>query len=178
MMASFHELVGIALAHETAARLDPAAPNRRRWLTLTIACVLAVGSHGVLDALPHYYPLPSVPDAAVSIALVLTWLVLMPRWMRWPLLALCTAALLPDIIDHVPKDLRRHLHLDLPIMSPLFPWHWLTGSGSLRGQTGPLWRESVTYHVIVLAFCTAAIVRTRHLLAWRSAGSPPAPPPT
>jgi hypothetical protein len=161
---AFHELAGIAIAQETGLRLG-ALPRRPGALAWTVACVLAVLSHGVLDALPHYYPLPSIIDAAVSIALVAGWLLLVPRWMRWPLFVVCVAALLPDIVDHGPKDLRRHLHLDLPVLPNVFPWHWPSGSGSLDGYTGPLWLESLTNHVAVVAFCATAILRTRRLLA-------------
>jgi hypothetical protein len=164
MNVAFHELVGIAIAQETGARLGTRAGGRRDRVAWTVAFTLAVLSHGVLDALPHYYPFSSVMDGVVSLVLVGGWLLLVPRWLRWPLFAMCVAALLPDIVDHFPKDVRRHLHLDLPVLPNLFPWHWHSGSGSLEGSTGPLWRESLTNHVIVLAFCATAIVRTRSLL--------------
>jgi hypothetical protein len=161
---AFHELVGIAIAQETGARLGTRESGKRAPVAWTVAFVLAVLSHGILDALPHYYPLPSAVDGVVSITLVAAWLLLVPRWMRWPLFAIGFGALLPDIVDHLPKDLHRHLHLDLPVLPNLFPWHWRTDSGSLTGRTGPLWRESLTNHLIVLAFCATAILRTRHLL--------------
>jgi hypothetical protein len=169
---AFHELVGIAITQETAAWLGPpdaigdAAPvPARRVFTWATAFGLAIMSHGILDALPHYYPLSSRGDTLVSILLVSFWLWLVPRWLRGPLLLIGLGALLPDIIDHVPDDLRKHLQLDIPVPPNLFPWHWRTGSGSLPGRTGPLWIESLTYHVIVLAFCAAAILRTRRV--WR-----------
>jgi hypothetical protein len=162
---AFHELAGVALAQETAAWLEArpptAPPSRVAWL---LAVGLAVLSHGILDALPHYYPLPSAVDVAVSLALVAGGLAAFPRGRRWWLLAVCLAAVLPDIIDHVPDDLHRHVSPSIPVPPNLFPWHWLTGSGSLTGRTGPLWRESLTNHVIVVAFCAVAIVRTRHVL--------------
>ena len=164
MNVAFHELVGIAIAQETGARLGTRASGRpgvRAWI---VASGLALLSHGILDALPHYYPLPSAADVVVSVALVGAWLLLVPRWMRWPLFVVCLAALLPDIVDHFPKDVRRHLHIDLPVLPNLFPWHWRSDSGSLTGRTGPLWLESLTNHVIVLAFCATMIVRTRALL--------------
>jgi nucleotide-binding universal stress UspA family protein len=46
---AFHELVGIALAHEAGSGIQsPAARGARRWVW---TCVLAVASHGILDAL-------------------------------------------------------------------------------------------------------------------------------
>ncbi len=75
--------------------------------------------------------------------------------------------MLPDIVDHVPEDLRRNFGLDVPVPANLFPWHWPSNKSSLPGLHGPLWRESLTYHVIVLAFTLTCIVRTRQLLSWR-----------
>jgi hypothetical protein len=169
---AFHQLVGIAITHETAAWMgapleapDPAARTRATiWAT---AFGLAILSHGVLDALPHYYPLSSAADTLVSLALVAVWLCLIPRWLRGPLLLVGVGALLPDIIDHVPDDLRKHLGWNIPVPPNLFPWHWPTGSGSLPGRTGPLWIESLTYHLIVVIFCAVAIARTSHLLRRR-----------
>jgi hypothetical protein len=172
---AFHELVGIALAHEAGARLE--SPEGRGTTTWGAACVLAVGSHGILDALPHYYPLASWEDTIVSIVLFMVWWALVPRWMRRPLLAVCVAALLPDIADHVPDDLRKHLGIPFPPLPNLFPWHWPAGSGSWRGRSGPNWIVSLVNHGIVVAFCATAIHRNRHLLSlpWRA--RPPAKNP-
>jgi hypothetical protein len=163
MNASFHELVGIALAQEVGARATQPPGSARSWAA---ACLLAVASHGVLDALPHYYPLQSWEDAAVSLVLVGGWCLLVPRWMRGRLLLVCVAALLPDIIDHVPDDLRKRLGLPLPVLPNLFPWHWPAGQASWPGRSGPKWVISVVNHLIVVVFCAAAVVRTRQLLSW------------
>jgi hypothetical protein len=172
---AFHELVAIALAHEAGTSGEsPDACGAGRWAW---TCVLAVASHGIVDALPHYYPLASWEDAIVSIVLVTVWCLLVPRRMRKPLLIVCVAALLPDIVDHGPDDLRKHLGLPFPALPNLFPWHWPAGSGSWRGRGGPNWIVSLVNHVIVVAFCATAIYRNRHLLSlpWnpRRAGQPP-----
>jgi hypothetical protein len=167
---AFHEFVGIALAQEAAAWLGapPPAPTgdetQRRRFTWGLTFALAVLSHGALDGLPHYYPLGSAGDTVVSILLVGGWLWMVPRWLRGPGFLICVGALLPDIIDHVPDDLRKHLGLPIPVPPNLFPWHWPTNTSSLVGRTGPLWVESTAFHVIVVAFATAAIARTRHVL--------------
>ena len=159
MNVSFHELTGIALAAEAAGR--PGA-RARTW---AVTGLLAVAAHGVLDALPHYYPLPPWADTVVSLALVGGALALAPRGTRLPMFLVCVAALLPDIIDHAPDDLRKHLGIPFPQVPNLFPWHWPRGSGSWRGRTGPDWLISWVNHGIVIAFCAAAILRNRQV--WR-----------
>jgi hypothetical protein len=177
MNVTFHELAAIAIAQETAAGIQARPGRHVRW-TWAGAVALGVLSHGVLDAIPHYYPLPSPVDAVLSIARVAGWCWLVPRWMRVPLLLVCLGALLPDIVDLLPGDLRRLYGVHLPVWPRVFPWHWPAGSGSHRGRlVGPYWFVSLVNHLIVLAFCAASIVRTRHLLR-RGAGPPgvrPAP---
>jgi hypothetical protein len=162
---AFHELVGIALFQEASAGLQrQESPDTGRALVWGVTCALAVGSHVVLDALPHYYPLTPWVDAVTSILLVGGWCLLVPRGLRRPLLLVCVAALLPDIVDHVPDDLRKHSSWPVPMVPNLFPCHWPAGSGSWRGRSGPNWIVSAVNHLIVVAFCAVALVRTRHLL--------------
>jgi hypothetical protein len=181
MNVAFHELAALAITQETAARLGPpraGTPTRAaRAGVWAVAIVLGLASHGILDALPHYYPLGSWPDVGVSLALLGVWLWLVPRWVRLPLVLVCLAAVLPDFVDHTIRLLNRHFALGLPDHRPLFPWHWRSGSGSYPGRTGPLWRESLTNHLIVLLFAGVSLWRTRALLERRDpvrGGIPPA----
>jgi hypothetical protein len=168
MNVAFHELAALAITHETAARLGPpgeragsTAPRAFAW---AVAFGLALASHGILDGLVHYYPLGSWPDAALSLGMAAAWMALAPRWLWGPFLLVAAGAILPDAVDHVPRLLDRHLGLHLPQHAPLFPWHWRSDSGSYPGRTGPLWRESLTNHAIVIAFCAVSLYRTRGLL--------------
>jgi hypothetical protein len=164
---TFHELAGLAIAQETAAHLGPpdGAGRGARAAAWAVAFGLGVLSHGILDALPHYYPLKGIEDAIGALALVAVWLWRAPRWMKLPLLAVCLAAVLPDAIDLLPADLNRDFGWHLPADHRVFPWHWRAGSGSWRGRWGPDWRVSLTNHLIVLAFCGTALVRTRAVLS-------------
>jgi hypothetical protein len=174
MNVAVHELAGASLAFEAAARLGAPGGRSRgggRVVVWTVTFALAVLSHGVLDGLVHYYPLGHWPDALVSLALAAFLLARVPPWLRGPLLATMLGALAPDIIDHVPRDLDRQLHLGLSPPPPLFPWHRRAGSGSYPGLfAGPLWLESLVNHGIVLAFCAAAMLRTRQV--WLTPRSP------
>lgn len=173
MNVAFHELVGVAIASEAGAYLA-ARGERGRRTTWAAAGLLAIGSHALLDNAPHYYPLAPWLDATLSIALVAAAVWRAPGWMRGWLFAICVASLLPDIIDHVPEDLRKHLGLDIPVPPNFFPWHWPSNRASLPGRTGPYWIESLTNHAIVVAFATASLARTRGLWAARRLKTPPA----
>jgi hypothetical protein len=173
MNVAFHELAALAITHETAARLGPPEGRAGRraaaagaWI---VASGLALASHGILDGLVHYYPLGSWLDAALSIGMAVAWMALAPRWLWGPFLLVAAASILPDVVDHVPRHLNHHFGLHLPPHAPIFPWHWRSDSGSYPGRWGPLWRESLTNHAIVIAFCAVSLFRTRRVLR-RAAG--------
>jgi hypothetical protein len=173
MNVAFHTLAGLAISQTAASRLKPAAaagPPRRRLGRRDAgiaAAVFALGvaSHGVLDGLKHYYPLSSAGDALTSAALFCGWLALVPRRL-WPLFFIGFAgAIFPDLFDHVPRDLNRHLGLTLPVLPKVFPWHWPEGSGSLSGAHPPAFGVvSLANHVIVVSFCAVALWLTRDVL--------------
>ena len=81
-------------------------------------------------------------------------------------------ALLPDVIDHVPEDLNRHLGTHLPVWPNVFPWHHRGGSGSLSGVVPRDARiASIANHVIVVAFCAATLWLSRRALRARDESS-------
>jgi hypothetical protein len=176
---AFHTLAGLAIGQSAAAaealRAQAAAPpdadgrreGRRPGRRLAVAVVLALGvfSHGVLDALPHFYPFRGLGDAVATAALFIGWMSMVPR-RHWPLLvAACAGAVLPDVIDHLPRDLNRHLGLRLPVLPKLFPWHWPEGTGSLSGEQPLRYHVvSMVNHVIVVSFCAAALWISRGIL--------------
>ena len=76
-------------------------------------------------------------------------------------------AVLPDLIDHVPRDLNRHLGLHLPELPKLFPWHHPEGSGSLSGVVAPLARvASIVNHAIVVTFSATLLWLSRRALRY------------
>lgn len=122
-------------------------------------------AHGVLDGLPHGYPLGAIGDTLVTAALVVTWMKLIEPRFRALLLVVLVGALLPDVIDHVPRDLNHHLGTHLPELKKIFPWHGRGGSGSLNGDV--LFRAhiaSLANHVIVVTFCAVVLWLTRRVL--------------
>jgi hypothetical protein len=165
---SFHALAGLAIG-QTTASLSRGPHERPRPGVVVAAFGLAVMSHGVLDGLPHEYPFRALADTLVTAALVGVWMWLIEPRFRALLLVALLGAVLPDVIDHVPRDLNRHFGTHLPELKKVFPWHGSGGSGSLSGE-GILFRAhiaSVTNHVIVVTFCAVALWLTRGVLRSR-----------
>lgn len=114
--------------------------------------------HGLLDYLPHTYPIKSSIDVALALLLFSAALVFAKPHLR-PLLVACfPGSILPDVIDLAPGILNRHEGLNLPEVK-LFPWHWRQYSGSVYDRSRRT--ESVTTHSIVSAIALFLIWRAR-----------------
>lgn len=111
--------------------------------------------HGLLDYLPHAYPINSVVDVVLSLALISIMLLLTERG-RWLLLGVCfIGAIFPDLVDLGPAIVNIRLGWSLPVFK-IFPWHWREYSGSIYdGSRGV---ESFLYHLIVAGGSLALLV--------------------
>jgi len=173
---AFHALTGLAIGQTAASRLleaereepAPHIPDDARALYVRVAAytfLLCVMSHGVLDGLPHEYPLRALGDTLWTLGLVFGWMLFIQPRFRPLLVIAFLGAELPDLIDHVPRDLNRHLHLNLPVLPKLFPWHYRGGSGSLSGHVPPMARiASLVNHVIVVTFAATLMWLSRNAL--------------
>ena len=168
MNVAFHALAALAIGQTAACRAATATRPGARAAIAVVAFVLGVMSHGVLDGLPHEYPFRALGDTLTSLALVTTWMAITrPGYRMLPIIALA-GALLPDVIDHVPEDLNRHLGTHFPVLPNLFPWHHRGGSGSLSGAVPRDARiASIANHVIVVVYCGAMLWLSRRALRTR-----------
>jgi hypothetical protein len=180
MNIAFHTLAGLAIGQTAATRIstqparDPEA-RRHDGLVATLAFGLAIMSHGILDALPHEYPFRTVGDLVATAVVVAAGLWGLQRRHRALVLLALAGAVLPDVIDHTPRDMNRHFGTHLPELKKIFPWHGAGGSGSLSGDH-ILFRAhiaSIVNHVIVVSFSATMLWLTRGVRRRRLTNLPP-----
>lgn len=170
MNVAFHTLTALAIGQTAACRIDVADRRGRRVAIAILVFLLGVMSHGVLDGLPHEYPFKWLGDTVSTTSLVVIWMAIVQPRHRVLLLIAIAGAVVPDVIDHVPRDLNRHLGTHLPELTKLFPWHHPGGSGSLSGTVAPDARiASIANHIIVVTFCTVMLWLSRRALRLRPA---------
>ena len=150
MNVTFHTLAGFATAALLSSRLKSA--DSPRLFTPPDLPFLAVGFaagvliHGLLDYLPHAYPIKSAVDVLLSLALFPVMLLLAGR-RRWLLLGVCfLGGIFPDLVDLGPAIVNKRLGWSLPMVK-IFPWHWREYSGSI--YDGSRSGESFLYHLII-----------------------------
>jgi hypothetical protein len=74
--------------------------------------------HGVMDLVPHDYPITTMIDVFVSFALFFLVIIFVKREFRIPVFFCFLGGALPDLVD---KGLFRVLRMN---NIKLFPWHW------------------------------------------------------
>ena len=112
--------------------------------------------HGVLDLLPHQYPIPSKVDVIVAPILLVLFL-LASQKQNFLLILICFAGcVFPDVIDLGPTIVDKYLRIVLPRLPfRLFPWHTVKYSGSIYDGSRGL--ESAVYHISFLLICFSLI---------------------
>lgn len=164
MGVTFHTLTSTAIAAIAVPRLHHphhGTRHKERWLCLLFLWMLCILSHGVLDMLPHQYPLPAPADVGLTLFGFVGVLSIAKPPTRWILVMCFLGCLLPDIIDLTLPLLNRKLGLALPTYH-LFPWHWPAYFGSIFD--GRRTFESHLYHGLVLLLCSIVVFTQRRVL--------------
>ncbi|MCH5717503.1 hypothetical protein [Niabella hibiscisoli] len=98
-------------------------PDNYRAVTTvaTIALFAAVFFHGVLDYMPHCYPVHSKWDVVIGLCIIATGTILVRKTYRLIVVAAFAGCILPDIIDLLPAISNKYMGWEIPIMQPIFP---------------------------------------------------------
>ncbi|HEX8249984.1 MAG TPA: hypothetical protein VF599_17560, partial [Pyrinomonadaceae bacterium] len=149
MNVTFHVLGSLA----TAAVLN-LKPNEKIWNLPKLAAGFFAGIlvHGVLDFLPHNYPLPAKIDVGFALFLLAAAFFTARKQNRFLLLVCFGGALFPDLVDLSAGIINKHLGIPIsPLPFKIFPWHRKVYSGSIYDGSRKF--ESTIYHISVLLIC-------------------------
>lgn len=167
MNVTFHVLTGISVAAVLCPRKQEVTGK-----ALLVGLGATIPLHGLLDFVPHSYPIKSSFDVIVALLLFGTALLLAKPHL-YLLIATCfVGSVLPDLVDLTPGILHRHVGLSLP-EARIFPWHWRQYSGSIYNGSRGI--ESAAFHLLVVATATFSLWwrRDRFTKLPRSAGWAP-----
>jgi hypothetical protein len=151
MNVTFHILsaVGASAVLSSAAK-DPGpgqSTPSRHWPLLAVAFVTGVLLHGLLDWIPHSYPINPVADVSASLILLTVVTILVQPKHRFLFGACALGALAPDLVDLGPVLINKRLGWSLPVFK-FFPWHWRQYSGSIYDGSHRI--ESLLLHLAVV----------------------------
>ncbi|HEY7403908.1 MAG TPA: hypothetical protein VIB39_10325 [Candidatus Angelobacter sp.] len=118
--------------------------------------------HGVLDFLPHSYPIKPSLDVASSLCLFGAAIIFSKRRHLLLITACFLGAIFPDLIDLGPAILKSRLGWSLPVVKKTFPWHWPQYSGSIYDGSKAL--QSFSLHVVVIGLSLGVLYQYRRAL--------------
>jgi len=113
-----------------------------------IVFIVGILSHGILDYIPHCYPIPSKLDVLLGSLMILTGVVLSNKRYRMIVALAFLGSIIPDLIDLSPAIMNKQLGWQLPIFNKIFPWHLKAYSGSI--YTGQCTISTINHLVLMV----------------------------
>ena len=165
MNVTFHTLTALATAAVLSStkagrpRRESSAPSPMPGLAVGFVAGILV--HGLLDFVPHSYPIKSIPDVVLSLALFVAALAFAKPQYRLLIASCFLGSILPDLVDLAPAIMNKRLGCSLPVIK-IFPWHWHQYSGSIYNGNR-VW-ASVSYHVVVVSLSASLLYAYRKSL--------------
>lgn len=149
MNVIFHttSAIGIAALLTDTHKISNTSNTKTTFKTSVFAFLMGIILHGLLDYIPHCYPINSKLDVIFSsgIILLMTWSV--NKQNRQIVGMSFIGSIFPDIVDLLPKILNNKLGSLLPVFDNVFPWHWHIYSGSIYNQECTI---STLNHILLL----------------------------
>jgi len=160
MNVIFHTSVAVAITVSLidADAIEKSWLTRENILTGILAFVIGVIFHGILDYIPHCYPVNSKLDVIASLLFFGLGCWLLKKNYRLIFCFAFIGSIFPDVIDLSFKILNKQLSLHLPMYHNFFPWHWTQYSGSIyNGLCG----VSTLNHVMIIFLIGVLLYRKR-----------------
>lgn len=149
--------IGVTVLLTDTEKLKPSLAMSQTLTTAFLAFIIGIVSHGILDYVPHCYPLPAKADVFIGLFIILSFLFLAQKTYRFIVLCAFAGSIFPDLVDLLPAILNKYLGLQLPIVEKIFPWHFHEYSGSIYST-----KCSVsTFNHVVLLFTVCILIWSR-----------------
>lgn len=115
--------------------------------------MIGILSHGILDTIPHCYPIPSKIDASLGLLMITIVSWRCNKKYRILVLSSFIGCIAPDLIDLSPAIINKQLGWSLPVFDKVFPWHFKQFSGSVYTHDCTI--SNINHTILLLALGTA-----------------------
>ncbi len=130
MNVIFHISVGAGII----ASMSHLNMNENKTAKTFAGFIIGTLSHGILDYIPHCYPINSKVDFLLSLTLMFLTIYFVKKEYKILITAILLGCVFPDIIDLSPGIINSQLNLNLPTFDNVFPWHIHEYSGSIYSE--------------------------------------------
>lgn len=132
MNVLFHTAISIGIsAAITNPKTIEEGNNFTKVKFIIILFCIGIFSHGLLDIIPHCYPINSKIDFLISSFLICAIINLTNKRYKILIAFSFIGSLFPDIVDLAVPILNKYANLNLLVHENYFPWHWKIYSGSI-----------------------------------------------
>ena len=150
----FHTVFSISTVPICAKKI---AEGKKPIKYLTLAFVGNIIGHGIMDLIPHNYPLTRNTDVLISFGIFFLSAMFMKKKYISSLLFCFLGGVLPDLIDKAFFPIVGLGHFKI------FPWHWATTINFFYNQYFNLFNQSINivfkiFNILVLAFKNICMV--------------------
>lgn len=154
MNVLFHTSAAVGII-ALCAQTIPRKPGRVQQAGFSLLCLcLGIIAHGILDYIPHCYPIPSALDAGLGMIIILLNVLFASGRYRLIIFSAFLGSVLPDLVDLAPQIIRARSGMAIPLHAPIFPWHWKQYSGSIySGSCGVSQVNHLTLMACVVLAC-------------------------
>lgn len=155
MNVFFHTITAIGV---TALLSDPkilgeTTSSKPFLFTAIFTFFVGMITHGVLDYVPHCYPINSKLDVFISLAMILILIWLAKKEYQIIVALSFLGSIFPDLVDLSFPILNKQLGFSLPVFDKIFPWHCSSYSGSIYSGDCSV---STLNHVLLV--CTISVI--------------------
>jgi len=153
MNVIFHTTVAISVVIllTDTKRIEQSTTSKNFIWTSILAFTVGLISHGVLDYIPHCYPVNSKLDAIAGLTMILTTTWLTNKKYRLIMGLSFLGSVFPDLVDLLPSIINKQLGLGLPTIDKIFPWHLHDYSGSIYNSNCN--NSTLNYMLLILIIC-------------------------
>ncbi len=156
MNVLFHTITGSTLATVISSKKYP---KHFKVKILFLGFLLGILSHGILDFIPHQYPISSKIDVFASVVFIASVL-LSTKTPNRLIFAFCfLGTIFPDLIDLGPQIVNKLIGINLPTFK-IFPWHRPQYSGSIFDGSHALLSNII--HLIVILLNLIVLLYFKH----------------
>lgn len=153
--------ISVAVLLTDTKRIEQSSTSKAAVLTSVSAFAVGLISHGVLDYIPHCYPINSKIDAFVGLTMILTITWLTNKKYRLIMGLSFLGCVFPDLIDQSPNIINKLLGLNLPTIDTIFPWHLHEYSGSIYNEKCD--NSTLNHILLLLTICIICWCRRTEL---------------
>jgi hypothetical protein len=159
MNITFHTItaIGVAVLITDTSKTENHFPLENKFVLGFSAFFLGIISHGILDYIPHCYPIKSKIDILLGFIIICVGIFFTNRKYRFITALAFLGCIFPDLIDELPRIINKYFGLHLPVHRNYFPWHWKRYSGSIYVK--PNMVSALNHIALILTVCLICYLR-------------------